>query len=593
MHLVAFGISGFQSYRYPQTLEFHPNLTFLAGRNDVGKSATLRALRLFVEPQEGVRRDFVLSYTWKLTAAELLRLALPVGTSAPEAEAWIRSVEDHTFSAEIIPNGLANPMPTNQLFFRRVALVELDAFAEGAPATSLGWQGGPFGGASTFSEYLVGAARGLASRVSFVGPRRPETGRQQLLPTRVLQPDARNLTQVLSYLIMNERMTTFARLEEFIRGAFPQIASIGAPVPDDRGQPPSYAEGELHVYYVGREADPVPLRLCGTGIEQMLALATGILTAADPRLFLIDEPQAYLHPDAERSLLSLLTSNSQHQYVIATHSGFLLSARPLSQARLLTMQEGATQLIEGSDVGEILSELGVTAADLWLAESILWVEGASEFQVIDSLVSLRWPEAPRNLRIRPMPDASRFASRSARQAEATYRFCEAVAEAVAPLSIEMRFLFDADEKSQEVREQILASSRGRAVFLPVRELENLFLDAEAIQQVLGDLCARVDHTVPTLDQVRARLDAEFAAIDDGYLYPEGAPENGDPSGNIVGSHVLERLWWDFARASYDKVTDGKQLVAAVFRHNQAKLDPLTGLVDELLRSDRPQETVGG
>ena len=52
----------------------------------------------------------------------------------------------------------------------------------------------------------------------------------------------------------------------------------------------------------------------------MLALAVGVLTATEPQLFLIDEPQAYLHPAAERSMLSLLESHPQHQYIIATHS---------------------------------------------------------------------------------------------------------------------------------------------------------------------------------------------------------------------------------------------------------------------------------
>ncbi len=57
--LVSVTLSGFQSYWRPETVEFDSGLTLLAGKNDVGKSALLRALSVFAgAPIEGGRQDF-------------------------------------------------------------------------------------------------------------------------------------------------------------------------------------------------------------------------------------------------------------------------------------------------------------------------------------------------------------------------------------------------------------------------------------------------------------------------------------------------------------------------------------------------------
>src|SRR5262245_52556075 len=75
MPLSTVEIRGYQSYRESQAIELDPQLTLIAGRNDVGKSALLRVLRLFTEPQVGPHEDFALVHRWSgLTTAQLLPL---------------------------------------------------------------------------------------------------------------------------------------------------------------------------------------------------------------------------------------------------------------------------------------------------------------------------------------------------------------------------------------------------------------------------------------------------------------------------------------------------------------------------------------
>lgn len=142
--------------------------------------------------------------------------------------------------------------------------------------------------------------------VAFIGPRLIEQGARQLVPQPELRPDARNLPNVVAYLQLARPTTTFAELVGFMQRAFPEIETVTVM--------PAAAEGtgEPAIFY--RESSAaVPLRLCGSGVEQMLALATGVLTVPAGRVFLIDEPQAYLHPHAERSFLSFLESHAEHR----------------------------------------------------------------------------------------------------------------------------------------------------------------------------------------------------------------------------------------------------------------------------------------
>lgn len=225
---------------------------------------------------------------------------------------------------------------------------------------------------------------------------------------------------------------------------------------------------------------------------------------------------------------------------------------------------------------------GVTAADLWLVDRLLWVEGPSEQRVFEILVADRLAEADRStLAVRRMPDASRFAAKSRRQADAAYRFCGEVARAIAPLAVRMLFVFDADEKSAEFRDQIHTASGERSTFLPVRELENMFLDSALLQPVLATLCQQAERAAPDLEAVTAGLAELLNAHDDHDLYPHGPPEAGSERTVVRGSRVIGRLWWKLAVADYEKVRDGERLARAALQGGGQHLQPLIEILDRL------------
>ena len=582
MRLVEASLAGFQSYGDSQRLVLEPDVTLLAGRNNVGKSAFLRALQIFREQQEGVHPEFELLMRWQVERMELLRALAAVTHISGVTEA-IQSRDTHTLWIRCVParailTGQTVTLTGDDLHVSDIALPSLDWHARGDPGLTMGWTSGALAGSTGTDELKRFVMGWLSQAVYYAGPRRIEPGRRTVRQEQALAPDARNLTDVVAYLHSHEPRRTFPELEGFIREAFPEVQTFTVPTDPDPGS----AMGEIQVFFNDRDT-PTPLRLCGTGVEQMMALAVSVLTRREPTLFLIDEPQAYLHPHAERSLLRFIDRHDDHQYLIATHSHVLLNAREVHEARLVALTDGQSRVSPLSERADMFAEVGISAADIGLAEHVLWVEGPSEEGVLELLLHVTRPAQATGVRVRRMPQGpSRFASTAKKRAEAAYAFLTGLAEAIAPLPIEMTFIFDLDEKDTSERERISAASGGRALFLTVRELENLFLDSDLLTVALTQRAQSAGLDPPRRDEVERELDQLLADAADTSLFPGGCEAGQDPRVVTRGSAVLGALFTKFAASEYDKALDARLLTELALKERPIVLDPLRVIIDQRL-----------
>lgn len=590
VRLERFAVLGFQSYETRQELRLNPDTTLLAGRNNVGKSALLRAIRYPVQPEEGNRRELSLDYQWRLTTDDV-RQRVPLGYEA-SGEQLIDDIARRggscVLTATLITTGEGRssgeqPMPNpvskdyaNSLEFREIRIsaensellwLGLKSRAGESPAHAYLWlaDGRDY---NPERQRLVELARHLVHVLLpqhyLISPRR-STERMPYAETTVLSSDGSNLTAVVATLFTTERRQRFALLEDFLRNVFPEVSFLEVPM---RGSGTPIAE--IFLALGRRGGMVVPLKHSGTGVEQVLMLATAVLTAPPGYLFLVDEPHAFLHPVAERKVLAFIRAHSEHQYLIATHSPAFLTAYPIGNSRLVTIDDDGTHVTDAGTHSAILSELGITAADLWSSEAILWAEGDSDVAISRAVVETGAVEGA--ISVRPMPDAIRASARAKRQAKAASEMCAAIAEAVLPVHVRMAFLFDSDERSAETKAQITEATAGTARFLPVREMENLLLSPIAIQSQLAALCRSLGASEPTLHDIEVDLDELIGDTASRDLYPEGAER---PSADrVVGSEVLTRLFRKWATSEYDKVRDGEQLARRVVAVDGSRLEPL-------------------
>lgn len=92
-----------------------------------------------------------------------------------------------------------------------------------------------------------------------------------------------------------------------------QVSSVAA----GNGKEPAYMIYNL---------DNIPIREMGEGIINMLGLIVDLCLAED-KLFLIEEPENDLHPQAQKALCKLILENaSKNQFIISTHSNIIVKS---------------------------------------------------------------------------------------------------------------------------------------------------------------------------------------------------------------------------------------------------------------------------
>jgi putative ATP-dependent endonuclease of OLD family len=145
------------------------------------------------------------------------------------------------------------------------------------------------------------------------------------------------------------------------------------------------------VNHVGSEYE-VPLAEMGAGIFEILLVLTHIAREHD-RIFLMDEPEAHLHPHAQRLLEKELRKFSKaNQLVLTTHSPQFVDFSHLSSVILVKRDSGSSVAVKLPEGYLANSEETKASRILWSEEKeflfskrVLLVEGPTEFGALPIL----------------------------------------------------------------------------------------------------------------------------------------------------------------------------------------------------------------
>lgn len=308
----------------------------------------------------------------------------------------------------------------------------------------------------------------------------------------------------------------------------------------------------------------IPIAKMGTGVGNVIAMLYVVLTAREPQVIAIDEPNAFLHPRALRELLAILESEgSQHQYVMTAHSPDVITAVNLSSMTLLDFDGTATVAkpineVNLHDLRGHLADLGIRITDLHSRDRVLWVEGQTEELAIPDLLRYACPEIVASTAVLRVERTGTFSKKGVDPSEVAKLYARlSTSSALVPPMV--CILLDAETRSKEERDRITAESKEVLKFLPRRMLESYCMDADAVAAQLSAL--GLETTSEAVGAAIVRAIAKHGNVN---------------SSDLPAADVLADVFSDMSGAKIDfrKTRDVPSLLGWLAKHKPAALGEL-------------------
>jgi energy-coupling factor transporter ATP-binding protein EcfA2 len=599
-----FRVTNYKSFADSGEMRLEPGFNVIVGRNNVGKTAMAEAVGLHflvdkphrslrTVPRPGAPLDpssqAELSI-WlegdelrELLSSELPTFFVPTDPDQPDVgEEWLQIAlsEGVTVEAVFRNRGVVStwiatyPGPTPPSTY-----LQFTVDTSGAPRRTPTLHDRPRG------EPLLDTAltEKFFQRLYSFSAVRFEIDDNPIGTNRILAPNASDLVQVLDLLSRNT--SRWQRYFKEVRTVLPEIKAVTF-VPSE--QSGGHVRALVWNVDLGTEREDlaVPLSESGTGVGQVLAILYVVFTSGYPRTIVIDEPQSFLHPGAVRNLFEILKGYPQHQYVITTHSPNAVTAAD-PRALFLVRKEGEESVVDQLDVSEtrdqsrFLREVGASLSDVFGADNVLWVEGATE-EVCFPLILSKLTE--RRLLGTKIVGVLNPGDLEGRRSRDVYRIYQRLTDAGGLLPPAVGFIFDREGRDKTQREDLERESDGLVTFTSRRMYENYLLNPRAIAHVVSGIKGfRDDEVSPKV--IEGWI--EERGWDDKYFdtpLEESARTHPFWLAEVDGAKVLTDLFVDLSetRVVYHKSTHGEALTRWLCDNDPEVLKELVSLIENRL-----------
>lgn len=521
MKIVSFEVQNYKCFWEKQTIAFSPTSTAILGQNNVGKSALLECLRL-IDVHANPHRSTLSIPSEGSTLQKSIRISLKVhleGSELIEAHSTDSVVQFWIPHSKIKDTEQARAYAVRILQSKAVVLTftriwapptynsyqwEMGVEVPAAPQLNFGAthsdQGHLFSQNLPISDpasiYLAGTSSsslfGPQSSVPWIcrsifrfDAERFNIGASKVGPITKLESNAQNLPTVLSCASLAWR-TRFETYLQVVREVLPTVSDITI-------VPISETHVEIRVStdtnYEGRQDLSQPIRNCGSGICQVLAMLYVAMFEKRPQVIILDEPDSFLHPGAARKLMQILRKNeSRHQYIISTHSTEITrGASPDTLAHIIWDRPRARiSMLDPNQMDqmhEAFADLGIQLSDVYGADAIVWVEGPTEKSVLPLIWSKQ--KSQKNVEFLSVVSTGDFEASRKKARDLVVRIYTELTTAKSLVPPTVGFVFDREAKSPTEIADMEREFAGRVGYLSRRTLENYLLDCDAIAAVVS------------------------------------------------------------------------------------------------------------
>jgi len=640
MYISGIQISNFKGYRESAAITFEPGVNVIVGKNNVGKTALLQALSLKFDgdphrsihtlPTESaslspyssvdltvtLARDELVDMLLEALARRDQEFGLPLPTKSDplwrklglkrydDAAAnrfcrWFFGHDSYTFSLRRNARGNTDIWylgadPYRSPRFSRSSTLDghrggyYGRFSVDRDKRTFSFRGlmtGNGEGESYYGDFVPLLGRSLAQYLYLFRAERFPSEPCSLRNQRRLDPDARNLAEVLH--LLQENHTLFGRFLALVREILPEIHQAGVL------QVNEHHYGEVFIWTDKEATDrqdlAFSLQHCGTGVGQVLAILYVLLTAKKPQTIIIDEPQGFLHPGAVRKLIEILRreAQSKHQFIIATHSPTVITAADPTTVTVVR-QEGAESILEIVDAKEVrqqqryLSDIGARLTDVFGYDRVLWVEGQTEEQCFPIILRTLAKLPALGTAILRVQHTGDLNPKHLKNVLSTYERLSHLANGLVPPAV--GFIFDKEERTESKLSDLRHLS-SRLHFLPRRMYENYLLNPAAIAAVANSI---EGFSKRRLTSRRVQTWLERHKLEAKYYSPLKPPtEHPDKwVDTIHGARVLVAIFAELSetRVTYDKPEHSRALTEWIVKNAPEELKEISDLLSRILNN---------
>lgn len=432
----------------------------------------------------------------------------------------------------------------------------------------------------------------LQKRIYAFRAERFHVGQCDFGDSKVLNSDASNLPEVINNLQSNH--AGFDRYNQLVRLVFPTVTHVSVrAIPDKK----------VKIFVLtdpDREKDflALPLQDSGTGLGQVLAMLYIIITSTYPQTILIDEPQSFLHPGAIRRLFSIFKQYPQHQYIVSTHSPIAVTSADPNTILLIQKEHDESKIevidkYQTEQLDKLLKQVGASLSDVFGADRILWVEGATE-QICFPLIWTRLVRKPLlGTVILGVLHTGDFESN--KQSDRAFQIYTRLSKGQSLIPPAIGFIFDKEDRTQEAQDDLIRRSKQEngpqtVFFTPRKMYENYLLNPVAIKAVLSNL---KDYQVTPISAEAIESWFSEHAWDNEFFKPEKVTADRTHNNWLIkvhGKKVLKAIFQKFLIGiEYREVEHGEALTKWLLENKPEELQEIAELLMATLHMENKED----